>query len=40
MKHLGYVDSVSGYIPCRACVTCMSHRNKELVVPVPVEGHL
>jgi len=40
MKHLGYVDRVSGYVPCRAGVTCMSHRNRELVVPVPDEGHL
>ena len=40
MKHLGYVYRVSGYIPCRTCVACMSHRNRELVVPVPDEGHL
>ena len=41
MKHLGYVDRVSGYIPCRAGDDmAMSHRNRELVVPVPDEGHL
>ena len=40
MKYLGYVDRVFGYISCRAGVTCMSHRNRELVVPVPDEGHL
>ena len=35
MKHLGYVDRVSGYIPCRAGddMAIMSHRNRELVVP-------
>ena len=42
MKHLGYVDRVSGYIPCRAGddMAMMSHRNRELVGPVPDEGHL
>ena len=37
MKRLGFVDRVSGYIPCRAGVTCMPHRNRELVIPVPDE---
>ena len=39
MKHLGYVDRVSGYIPCRTGVVYLT-RNRELVVPVPDEDHL
>ena len=39
MKHLGYVDRVSGFIPCRTGVACLT-RNRELVVPVPDEDHL
>ena len=40
MKHPWYVDTVYHYIHCRADRTSMSHRNRELVVPLPDEGHL